>query len=163
MLRGPSLAAAHAGRPATDGRDRLLPRLYRSIIRLTGRNLGVSAVIPDPSQKRVLVLQSRLVGSWAFPGGAVRRGESVYDAVARECREELGAEVDTALLTGVYYAVRLDSHTCVFRCVLRDAPIRLSLEHAGFHYAEIDALAPGERIRARDAMEYGGTVSFRTL
>jgi 8-oxo-dGTP diphosphatase len=34
-----------------------------------------------------------LVGGWEFPGGKVEPGESEADAVARECREELGVRI----------------------------------------------------------------------
>lgn len=35
-----------------------------------------------------------LAGGWEFPGGKVEDGESDADAVVRECREELGVEVE---------------------------------------------------------------------
>lgn len=46
---------------------------------------------------RVLVAQRtrppELAGLWELPGGRVEQGESEPEAVARECREELGALV----------------------------------------------------------------------
>ncbi len=32
-------------------------------------------------------------GLWEFPGGKTEAGESVFDAVVRECREELGVTI----------------------------------------------------------------------
>lgn len=141
----------------------VLPAIYRRLIRVSGRSLGVSAIIPDTMLRQVLTLRSRLHGSWGFPGGAVQRGESIYEAVARECQEELGLEVDVLYLTGVYYVRRLDTHTCVFRCSLRDGAIRLSLEHSRFAWVNVETLIPEEQVRARDALDYRGTVSVRTL
>lgn len=34
--------------------------------------------------------------SWALPGGHVETGESLRDAVGRQCREELGVRIDEA-------------------------------------------------------------------
>jgi len=137
--------------------------LYQMLVRASGRNLGVSAIIPDASGRQVLVVRSRLHGSWGFPGGGVKRGESIADAVARECREELGVDVTVEYLSGIYYIQHLDSHTLVFRCSLSDGPIVLSVEHSEVRYIGVDALPPGEQVRARDALDGSSRVPLRTL
>jgi 8-oxo-dGTP diphosphatase len=49
---------------------------------------------------RVLIAQrpegKPMAGWWEFPGGKVQVGESAYDALVRELREELGVEVAAA-------------------------------------------------------------------
>jgi 8-oxo-dGTP diphosphatase len=136
---------------------------FQVLNRALGRNLGASAIIPDASRTRVLVLRSRLHGSWGFPGGGVHRGESVEDAVVRECREELGAPVAVEAVSGIYYIKRLDTHVVVFRCSLRNAAIRLGWEHNEFRYVEVSQLLPGERIRATDALDPEGRTRVRSL
>ena len=46
---------------------------------------------------RVLIAErppgKALAGRWEFPGGKLHEGESPYDALVRELREELGVEV----------------------------------------------------------------------
>jgi len=53
---------------------------------------------------RVLAAQRRtpahLAGMWEFPGGKVEEGESEPDALRRECREELGVDVEVLRRVG---------------------------------------------------------------
>ena len=58
--------------------------------------LVVACALVD-ADKRVLLAQrpagKALAGLWEFPGGKLEPGETGEQALARECREELGAEV----------------------------------------------------------------------
>ena len=63
-------------------------------------------------------------GRWTIPGGAVRVGEQLHEAVVRELREECGVEVEVGPVVEV-----LDR-------VVRDGTSRVQ-----FHYVIIDYLA----------------------
>jgi len=41
------------------------------------------------------------LGTWSIPGGAIRLGESLRDAVKRELKEETGLDVDPVEIVGV--------------------------------------------------------------
>ena len=65
-----------------------------------GSVLNVVAGALFDAQGRVLIAQrppgKALAGRWEFPGGKLHEGETAYDALVRELREELGVEVHSA-------------------------------------------------------------------
>ena len=58
-----------------------------------GYNTAVSMVVLNPAKDRVLLIRQYGRPSYILVAGYVNRGEDAEDAVAREIREELGAEV----------------------------------------------------------------------
>ena len=62
--------------------------------------LKVAVGILFDAQSRVLLNQrppgTELAGYWEFPGGKQREGESSFEALARELKEELGVAVIAA-------------------------------------------------------------------
>ena len=62
--------------------------------------LLVAAIALVDADGRVLIAQrpkgKHLEGLWEFPGGKLEPGESVFDALVREFREELNLQVDSA-------------------------------------------------------------------
>jgi 8-oxo-dGTP pyrophosphatase MutT (NUDIX family) len=76
--------------------SRLLLRLMQPWFRLRrGMTLGVRAAIFDAENSVFLVRHSYAPG-WLLPGGGVERGETIYEALAREVEEEGGIVLDGA-------------------------------------------------------------------
>lgn len=108
-------------RAAREGTQEIIPR---------PRTLGlakIEAVVAVIEKDGRILIQKRpsrglLADLWEFPGGKVERGESLVQALRREVREELGAEVeDVRRLTTVHHAyTRFQVTLRAYACKLRD-------------------------------------------
>ncbi len=98
-------------------------------------------------QGKVLILQRRqdagiLPGDWEFPEGKKELGETIQEAVQRECREETGLEIKLGKVIDVFeYGV--DSHHVVRDCTQinylcidqhPDQAVVLSDEHQAYRW-----------------------------
>jgi ADP-ribose pyrophosphatase YjhB (NUDIX family) len=82
-----------------------------------GMTLGVRAVLLR--ENGVLLVKHSYVPGWYLPGGGVEAGESLFEALVREIREEAGATLTgPAQLFGVYRNVQADprDHVALFVC-----------------------------------------------
>jgi 8-oxo-dGTP diphosphatase len=112
---------------------------YDLFLKLNPRKLDVRAVIQD-AEGRVLLLRSRYADRLLLPGGGLDRREHLDEALRRECREELGAELQIEGLSGLYFRAATAVYVAAFRCRLATgASVRLSHEHS-----EALWLAPAE-------------------
>ncbi len=122
------------------------------------------AVITD-KKGHVLMLKATY-GSfgWGFPGGALDPGETVHEALIRECMEELGCEVRILYLSGIYHHSKVNSHALIFRCeIVGDEEITLSEEHSEWKYMPIGELSPTQRKRVEDCLSFEGEVRSETF
>lgn len=77
--------------------------------------VGAFAIILD-SQNRVLLCHRRDRDRWNLPGGGVMSGETPWQAVLREVREEVGLVVTVTRLLGVYAYPPRDDLVFSFLC-----------------------------------------------
>lgn len=115
--------------------------LYNELI---GRraHLGAGAVVFDRESRVLLARQSYGRRGWELPGGGRQPKESLEQAVRRELREEIGVEVTSVELCGVYYEPDVDQHHFAFRCQLADGatPKPSSPEILECGFWQLDAL-----------------------
>ncbi len=84
--------------------------------------IGIGAVIFNDN--RVLLVKRNKEphkGEWAIPGGSVRFGETLQEAVQREIREETGLTVKAKEVLHVFDLIQRDTHDkVIFHYVIVD-------------------------------------------
>ncbi|BBM02179.1 NUDIX hydrolase [Microbulbifer sp. GL-2] len=121
--------------------------------------LSAHAVITNEVGEVLQLLATYANRSWGLPGGALDPGETVHEALRRECREELGRDVHIDYLSGIYYHKVYNSHVFIFRARFVDRRhITLSNEHSEMAYFPLEQLSDVQRHRVRDCLEFDGSV-----
>ncbi|WP_454190895.1 NUDIX hydrolase [Paenibacillus sp. Marseille-Q7038] len=125
---------------------------------------GVHAIILN-EKDQVLILK-RTYGNkgWSLPGGGVDPGETIHEALIRECREELGLDIYDIVLTGFYYHSNLNAQVGIFRCsITSNNEINLSSEDSDYKWVALTELSDVQRIRAINAIKYKGQIISRSF
>ena len=75
-------------------------------------------------------------GGWWFPGGRVRKGESLQDALRREVKEETSLELSHCRLINVYSRVFPELHdiTIAYLCSINRNKVVLNEEHSEYAF-----------------------------
>ncbi len=121
--------------------------------------LSAHAVLVNPATQILQLRSTHGAGGWGLPGGALDPGETIHEALARECLEELGCPVEIRHLTGVYYHAAYNSQAFIFRCNLPpNAVIQLSHEHSAWRWFTLEELTPIQRRRVKDCLSFSGAV-----
>jgi len=126
------------------------------VIRGSKFRLSSHAVILNSVGEVLLLKADYGAKSWGLPGGALEPGETIHEALLRECREELGSDVLINYLSGVYFHSAYHSQAFIFRCELPSPSHILSHEHSDFRYASISELSAVQQKRIFDCLNYSG-------
>ncbi|MCS6885655.1 MAG: NUDIX domain-containing protein [Acidobacteriota bacterium] len=107
--------------------------------------IGVRALIVRNNE--IMLVRHTYLSGWYLPGGRVERGETVYEALAREVREECRLEVLKERLLAVYAnrSSNPNDHIILFQVDLfREiaTPVN-SYEIAEYRFFALDALPEG--------------------
>lgn len=122
--------------------------------------LSVHAVIFNDHNEVLLLKQTYGDKRWGLPGGAVDKGETIFDAIQRECFEELGIFICINGLSGIYYHEPFESHAILFNCSINlHSQIKLSDEHSDYAWFQIEDLGEIQKKRIKDALIFSGNIA----
>ena len=122
------------------------------------------AVIINQEQQVLLLKATYGNCAWGLPGGGLDVGETIHQALKRECKEELSCDIHIDYLSGVYYHGTVNSHAFIFKCVLHPAQsIQLSDEHSEYRWFNLDELSTVQKIRVQDCLDFNGSVVSRSF
>ena len=127
-------------------------------------SVSVSGIVID-DHGRVLLIHRRDNQRWEPPGGILELGESIYDGLRREVREETGLDTEPVTLSGVYKNMSRAIINLVFRCKITGAALATNDEATGFRWAtetELGGLMDeAYAIRALDALHDSAAAAVR--
>lgn len=122
------------------------------------------AVICNTSGQVLLLKAAYAEHAWGLPGGGLDMGETIHEALLRECYEELGCNIELDYLSGVYFHSAVTSHAFIFKCSLAEnSQIQLSTEHSEYRWFNVDELSEVQRIRIEDCLNFQGQVVSRAF
>jgi len=101
--------------------------------------IGVFGIIID-NEGRILLCHRRDYDLWNLPGGEVEVGESPWDALVREIKEETGLEAKPDYLTGVYSKPDKNEIVLSFACQVTGGKITLNDEADKIEYFEVEQI-----------------------
>ncbi len=105
---------------------------------------------------QVLLVRQTYIPGWFMPGGGVKRDETLDEAVRREAREEVGAEMKALELVGAYTNFQgfKSDHNILFLCTDFTLNGRSDREIAEVRFFPLDELPenvwPGHRLRLEE-------------
>lgn len=111
----------------------------------------------------ILLVKHTYQQHWYLPGGGVKKGETLQEAIRREAREEVGIDLRDLTLFGAYsnFGEYKSDHIIVFLCtdfLLRGSPMSSEIEKCCFFDLEnLPAdISPGTKRRVEEYMRADG-------
>ena len=100
-------------------------------------SVGAFAIILDEN-RRVLLCHRTDKDLWNLPGGGLEEGETPWEGVLREIKEEVGLEAKVEKLISVYYKLEKDEFIFSFLCSVVSGDLTLTDEADKIEYFALD-------------------------
>ncbi len=101
--------------------------------------IGVFGIIKD-NEDRVLLCLRNDYNVWNLPGGRLEKGESPWDGVIREVKEETGLDVEIIKLIGLYSKPNKDEIVFSFECKVLAGELTLNNEAKDIKYFSVNEI-----------------------
>ena len=95
-----------------------LAYLLRNLVYFFTRPITAGVRVMLIQNGQVLLVRHTYIDGWYFPGGGLKRGETLEAAARREVREEAGVEAGALELVGIYtsFLEWKSDHNVIFLC-----------------------------------------------
>jgi ADP-ribose pyrophosphatase YjhB (NUDIX family) len=90
----------------------------------SAKRVSVMAWIEDAWGGVIFVRQAKSGRRWTLPGGKVKTGEALVNALRREVREEIGVEIATAAPLDILDRPRSGAVTILYRVLLKPGEMK---------------------------------------
>ena len=114
--------------------------------------IGVFAIILD-EKDGVLLCHRRDYDLWNLPGGRLEKGESPWQGVIREAKEETGLEVEVERLAGVYCKLEKNEIIFSFVCKIISGEVTLTDEADQIEYFSISDFPQNVSLKQKERVE----------
>ena len=98
--------------------------------------IGAFAIIENEVNEILLAYRDD-INMWNMPGGAVENGETPWECVVREAKEETGLDVNIERLLGIYSKTESNDLVFVFKCRKISGVLTLNEEAKELRYFSI--------------------------
>jgi len=95
--------------------------------------IGVFGIITN-KQEEVLLCHRNDYDLWNLPGGGLKKGETPWDCIIRETKEETGLDVEISRLMGIYSKPHKNEIVFVFVCNAISGSLTLNKEARDLKY-----------------------------
>ena len=79
-----------------------LNMLVTSSVKQSTDNWGTGIILHDPSTNKILLAKRTDNGMYGSPGGKVENGETPYEGILRECKEESNITINSMICYGCF-------------------------------------------------------------
>jgi 8-oxo-dGTP pyrophosphatase MutT (NUDIX family) len=124
---------------------------------VTPTTIGVRVILVRDEE--VLLVKHTYLDGWYMPGGRVNKGETLEQAIRRELKEELGADLETISLHGIYnnFSEYKNDNVVIFICrdfTLTGSTDREIEKYDFFRFDELpEKVSPATRRRILEYVE----------
>jgi 8-oxo-dGTP diphosphatase len=107
----------------------------------TNFTIGAFAIITNEKNEVLLSLRNDF-DLWNLPGGGVESGESPWECVVREVKEETGLTVKIEKLLGIYTKPDENDIVFNFKCLITGGELQLTPEAKQHKYFNLQTIPP---------------------